>query len=136
MFDLSSARFAFLDLETTGLSPWFGDRICEVGIVLTEGRRIKQQVQMLVNPEHPLSLGAASTSGLMDEQLATAASFAEFADEIVEWLKGTVVVCHNAQFDVQFLDSEFRRLRQSRDPNPKPGGYTIACPSKFRPAFL
>ena len=56
MFDLSSARFAFLDMETTGLSPWFGDRICEVGIVLTEGRRVKQQVHMLVNPEYPLSL--------------------------------------------------------------------------------
>jgi len=92
MFDLSSARFAFLDLETTGLSPWFGDRICEVGIVLTEGRRIKQQVQMLVNPDCPLSLGAASTSGLTDEQLSTAASFAAFADEIVEWLKGTALV--------------------------------------------
>ncbi len=117
-FDLSNARFAFLDLETTGLSPWFGDRICEVGIVLTEGRRIKQQVQMLVNPGHPLSLGAASTSGLTDEQLATAGSFAAFADEIVEWLKGTVVVCHNAQFDVQFLDSEFRRLgREIQIPN-------------------
>lgn len=38
MFDLSSARFAFLDLETTGLSPWFGDRVCEVGIVVTEGK--------------------------------------------------------------------------------------------------
>jgi len=48
MFDLSSARFAFLDLETTGLSPWFGDRICEVGIVLAEGKRIKQQYQTLV----------------------------------------------------------------------------------------
>ena len=72
-FDISSARFAFLDLETTGLSPWFGDRICEMGIVLTEGRRIKQQVQMLVNPERPLSLGAASTSGLTDEQLAQVA---------------------------------------------------------------
>jgi DNA polymerase III epsilon subunit-like protein len=41
MFDISNARFAFLDLETTGLSPWFGDRICEVGIVITEGKRIK-----------------------------------------------------------------------------------------------
>src|SRR4030095_9760946 len=91
MFDLSNARFAFLDLETTGLSPWFGDRICEVGIVLTEGRRIKQQVQMLVNPQHPLSLGAASTSGLTDEQLSTASLFAEVADDVVEWLKGTVV---------------------------------------------
>ena len=118
MFDLSSARFAFLDLESTGLSPWFGDRICEIGIVLTEGKRIKQQVQMLVNPERLLSLSAASTSGLTDEQLARSPLFAEVADDIVEWLKGTVVVCHNAQFDVQFLDSEFRRLgREIQIPN-------------------
>ena len=118
MFDLSSARFAFLDMETTGLSPWFGDRICEVGMILTEGKRIKQQVHMLINPEYPLSLGAASTSGITDEQLAAAPLFAEVADDIVEWLKGTVVVCHNAQFDVQFLDSEFRRLgREIQIPN-------------------
>jgi DNA polymerase III epsilon subunit len=118
MFDLSSARFAFLDLETTGLSPWFGDRICEVGIVLTEGKRIKQQVQTLVNPERPLSIGAASTNGLTDEELATAPKFANVANVLVEWLRGTVVVCHNAQFDVQFLDSEFRRLgREIQIPN-------------------
>ena len=117
-FDLSSARFAFIDLESTGLSPWFGDRICEIGIVLTEGKRIKQQVQMLINPERLLSLGAASTSGLSDEQLARAPHFSEVADDIVEWLKGTVVVCHNAQFDMQFLDSEFRRLgREIQVPN-------------------
>jgi DNA polymerase III subunit epsilon len=112
MFDLSSARFAFLDLETTGLSPWFGDRICEVGIVLTEGRRIKQQFQMLVNPERPLSPGAASTNGLTDEQLSHERLFTDIADEVVEWLRGAVVVCHNAQFDIQFLDSEFRRLKR------------------------
>jgi DNA polymerase III subunit epsilon len=112
MFDLSSARFAFLDLETTGLAPWFGDRICEVGIVLTEGRRIKQQYQTLVNPERPLSIGAASTNGLTDEQLAREPLFTEIADEVSEWLRGTVVVCHNAQFDIQFLDSEFHRLKR------------------------
>ena len=118
MIDLASARFAFLDLETTGLSPWFGDRICEVGIVLTEGKRIKQQVQTLVNPERLLSLGAASTSGLKDEELSTAPLFADVANDLVEWLRGTVVVCHNAQFDIQFLDSEFRRLgREVQIPN-------------------
>ena len=112
MIDLASARFAFLDLETTGLSPWFGDRICEIGIVLTQGRRIKQQFQVLVNPERPLSLGAASTNGLTDEQLADESLFADVADEVIEWLRGTIVVCHNAQFDIQFLDSEFRRLKR------------------------
>ena len=112
MFDLSSARFAFLDLETTGLSPWFGDRVCEVGIVLTEGRRIKQRYQTLVNPERSLSPGAASTNGLTDAQLAREPLFSEIADEVTEGLRGTVVVCHNAQFDIQFLDSEFHRLKR------------------------
>ena len=135
MFDLSSARFAFFDMETTGLSPWFGDRICEVGIVLTEGRRVKQQVHMLVNPEYPLSLGAASTSGLTDEMLVNAPLFGEVAKDIVEWLKGTVVVCHNAQFDVQFLDSEFRRLgREIQIPNLV--DTLLLSPPAFRPAVL
>src|SRR5688500_20377566 len=105
MIDLASARFAFLDLETTGLSPWFGDRICEVGIVLTEGKRIKQQVQTLVNPERPLSIGAASTNGLTDAELATAPKFANVANVLVEWLRGTVVVCHNDQLGIQLIES-------------------------------
>src|SRR5512147_2490455 len=110
MFDISNARFAFLDLETTGLSPWFGDRICEVGIVISEGKRIKEQYQQLVNPERELSPGAASTNGLSDDDLKSAPLFEEVADEVLDWLKGAVVVCHNAQFDIQFLDSEFKRL--------------------------
>ena len=118
MFDLTSARFAFLDLETTGLSPWFGDRICEVGIVISEGKRIKGQYQQLVNPERPLSPGAASTNGLTDEELKSAPLFADVTDTVLEWLRGAVVVCHNAQFDLQFLDSEFRRMgREIQIPN-------------------
>lgn len=118
MFDLSSARFAFLDLETTGLSPWFGDRVCEVGIVVTEGKRIKQQFQTLVNPERPLSVGAASTNGLTDEELAEAPRFAEVAESVVGLVNEAVVVCHNAKFDLQFLDSEFKRLgRDIQIPN-------------------
>jgi len=118
MFDLSNARFAFLDLETTGLSSWFGDRICEVGIVITEGKRIKEQYQTLVNPERPLSVGAASTNGLTDEELAEAPRFAEVADSIVGLLNEAVVICHNAKFDVQFLDSEFHRIeREFQIPN-------------------
>src|SRR5690349_3763004 len=110
MFDLSSARFAFLDLETTGLSPWFGDRICELGIVLTEGRRIKATYQQLVNPQCALSPAAASTNGLVDDDLRYAPTFSEIASEVVSQLQDTVVVCHNAQFELQFLDSEYRRL--------------------------
>jgi DNA polymerase III epsilon subunit family exonuclease len=110
MFDISSARFAFLDLETTGLSPWFGDRVCEVGIVISEGKRIKEQYQTLVNPERPLSVGAASTNGLTDDELKSAPLFAEIDPKVWGWLSDTVVVCHNAKFDLQFLDKEFKQL--------------------------
>jgi DNA polymerase-3 subunit epsilon len=110
MFDLSNCRFAFLDLETTGLSPWFGDRICEVGIVLTEGKRIKATYEHLVNPECFLSPAAASSNGLTDNALRDAPLFSEIVSELASHLQDTVVVCHNAQFELQFLDSEFRRL--------------------------
>lgn len=108
--DLSNCRFAFLDLETTGLSPWFGDRVCEVGIVLTEGKRIKSTYQQLVNPERPLSPAAASTNGLSDVDLRDAPLFADILPDVEARLREAVVVCHNARFDLQFLDSEFRRL--------------------------
>jgi DNA polymerase-3 subunit epsilon len=118
MHDLSSASFAFLDLETTGLSPWFGDRICEVGIVTTEGRRIRDTYQTLVNPERELSFAAASTNGLQDAELQQAPLFGEIADEIADRLHNRVIVCHNARFDLQFLDNEFRRLgREVQVPN-------------------
>ena len=110
MSDLTNHRFAFLDFETTGLSPWFGDRICEVGIVLTEGKRIRETFETLVNPGRELSPAAASTNGLTDELLASAPPFEDVADEVSARLKDAVVVCHNARFDLQFLDSEFNRM--------------------------
>jgi DNA polymerase-3 subunit epsilon len=118
MFDLTNCRFAFLDLETTGLSPWFGDRICEIGIVLTEGKRIRETFETLVNPGRELSPAAASTNGLTDAELASAPPFEALADMVAAHLRDAVVVCHNAQFDLQFLDSEFRRAgREVQIPN-------------------
>ncbi len=118
MFDLTTCRFAFLDLETTGLSPWFGDRVCEVGLVLTEGKRIHDTFQALVNPERPLSPSAASTNKLSDAELSQAPPFAGIAETLEGLLQEAVVVAHNAQFDLQFLDSEFRRLgREIQIPN-------------------
>ncbi len=109
-FDLSNCRFAFLDVETTGLSPWFGDRICEIAIVQTEGKRIRSTYQMLINPGRPLSPGAASVNGLDDDMLKQALQFSDLAGKIESLLTDSVIVCHNAQFDLQFLDNEFRRL--------------------------
>ncbi len=110
MFNIANARFAFLDIETTGLSPWFGDRICQIAIVLTEGKRIKSTLDLLVNPERELSPSALHVNGLDESKLSAAPKFAEVADQLEALLKDAVVVCHNAKFDIQFLDNEFRKL--------------------------
>lgn len=112
MIDSTNSRFAFLDIETTGLSPWFGDRICEVGIVLCQGRRIKETYQTLVNPQRPLSPASASTGSIPVHEMERAPLFSQLAHEIKARLSDAVVVCHNAGFELQFLDSEFRRLGQ------------------------
>lgn len=118
MFDLSNARFAFLDIETTGLSPWFGDRICQIAIVLSEGRRVKETFESLVNPEQPLSPVAAYVNGLNEDDLARAPRFEAVAGKIESLLKDSVVVCPNAKFDIQFFDSEYRKLgRAAEFPN-------------------
>ncbi len=113
MFDLSNARFAFLDIETTGLSPWFGDRICQIAVVLTEGKRIKSTVDLLVNPEHEISPAAFHINGLDEARLAKAPRFEEVTGQLEAVLKDAVIVCHNAQFDLQFLDNEYRKLNRT-----------------------
>jgi len=118
MLDLANARFAFLDIETTGLSPWFGDRICQVAIVISEGRRIKETFDSLVNPEQPLSPAASYINNLKEEDLSAAPRFEAVVDRIDDLLRDSVVVCHNSRFDLQFFDSEYRRLnRPAEFPN-------------------
>ncbi len=116
MRKLASRTLAFLDVETTGLSPWFGDRICEIAILRCEGEAILDTFDTLVNPERPLSPGAARVNGLTEIDLADAPLFAEIATQVSLWLEDAVIVCHNAPFDLAFVSSELNRLGQSLPP--------------------
>jgi DNA polymerase III subunit epsilon len=107
---------AAFDVETTGLSARFGDRICEVGIVLCRDGEILDSYQTLVNPARLLSPGAARVNGLTDAQLRDAPLFSEIASQVLDRLAGAVLVCHNAPFDLSFLDAELARLGQLFQP--------------------
>lgn len=110
MLEFSNTRFAFLDIETTGLSPWFGDRICQVAVIVTEGKRIKRTLDLLLDPERELSPSAVHVNGLDGDTLKGKPRFAEAAGQIDEALQDAILVCHNARFDLQFLDNEYRKL--------------------------
>ena len=116
MSNLASSTLAFLDVETTGLSSWFGDRICEIAILRCQGEEILETFDTLVNPERPLSPGAARVNGLTEADLADAPLFAEIAGQVKPLLEDAVIVCHNAPFDLGFVNSEFIRLSQKFPP--------------------
>jgi DNA polymerase-3 subunit epsilon len=105
------ADFAVVDVETTGLSPAFGDRVCEIAIVHLQGNTELETFSTLINPGRPISPGAAAVNGITDAMVATAPSFRDVASEIVRHLDGSVFVAHNAPFDLAFLAAEFQRLR-------------------------
>jgi DNA polymerase III epsilon subunit family exonuclease len=107
---LEEQTIAVVDVETTGLSAAYGDRVCEIGIVLAQGDTILETYQTLVNPQRPISPGASSVNGLTDVDVSGAPAFSEIAAQVLERIDGRLLVCHNAPFDLGFLEAEFSRL--------------------------
>jgi DNA polymerase-3 subunit epsilon len=110
---MQGVDFVVVDVETTGLSPAFGDRVCEIAVVHLRDDTELTSFDSLVNPGRPISPGAAAVNGITPAMVATAPSFQEIAPEIVRRIAGRVFVAHNAPFDLGFLAAEFQRLRTS-----------------------
>ncbi len=108
---LDQVVFAVIDVETTGLNPDLGHRLCELAIV--RGRLVEepQTLAQYVNPERPVDPGAYAVHRIPDEVLWRAPRFPEIAAVVREWLEDAVLVGHNVHFDVGFLAAEWRRLR-------------------------
>jgi DNA polymerase-3 subunit epsilon len=106
---LHEAPLAFLDVETTGLRPGSGDRVVEIAVVRTRGPMELERFTSLVNPECRLGPGAAQVNGITPRMLAGAPVFGDLLDELLPLLEGVVLVCHNAPFDLGFLEAELRR---------------------------
>lgn len=102
--------FVVVDVETTGLSPAYGDRVCEIGIVRARDDDVLDTYQTLVNPQRPISPGASRVNGLRDADVRHAPAFDEIAGEVLSRIDGAALVCHNAPFDLGFLDAEISRL--------------------------
>jgi DNA polymerase-3 subunit epsilon len=94
--------FTVVDLETTGWSPQEAD-VTEVGAVRFRAGRILGEVTMLVNPGTPVPSEITELTGLTDEMLARAPAMAAVLPAVLAFSEGTVLVAHNAPFDVSFL---------------------------------
>ena len=103
---LHEVVFVILDLETSGAAPSTGAAITEIGAVKVRGGEIIGEFQTFVNPQHGLSDFITSLTGITDEMLADAPKIKSVLPGFFEFLgshKETVLVAHNAPFDLSFL---------------------------------
>ena len=110
---IEQARFVCLDTETTGLSPACGGRICEVALLVSQAQKRVASYSTLVNPQVFIMPDVVKIHGITNEMVATKPIFKEIAPKIREMLEGSVLICHNADFDTKFLRYEFELLGQT-----------------------
>lgn len=108
----SEVCFSFLDVETTGLDPASGDRVCEIAIVKSLNGEIVDRFVTLINPGIAIPPRAAAIHGITDNMVKRAPFFRQVSDDVLGILKDSVVVAHNAAFDLAFLKSELKNLRE------------------------
>jgi DNA polymerase III subunit epsilon len=102
-------EMVFVDLETTG-AVGTSDRITEIGLVEINVDGEAREWSTLVNPEVPIPGFIQGLTGITDEMVAQAPTFAQVAEEVLNRLQGKLFIAHNARFDYGFLKNEFRRL--------------------------
>ncbi|MCA1788803.1 MAG: 3'-5' exonuclease, partial [Thioalkalivibrio sp.] len=101
-------KLAFVDLETTGANP-VRDRITEIGFIIVEGDSVTRW-SSLINPGCRIPPSIQGLTGITQEMVTDAPSFAELADEIQSRLAWFTFIAHNARFDYGFLKNEFKRI--------------------------
>ena len=121
---------AFVDLETTGMTP-ARHRVLEIAIVTVDGDRVTEW-STLVNPGHPVPAFTRAFTGISDAMIAAAPRFGEIAPDVERRLRGRLFIAHNARFDHGFLRAEFRRLAIDFRP---PVLCTVKLSRRLYPAF-
>jgi DNA polymerase III subunit epsilon len=103
-------REIVLDTETTGLDPFDGHRVIEIGCVELVNCIPSGRVwHCHLNPEREVPYQAFEVHGLSTEFLRDKPRFAELADDMLAFIEGAVLVMHNAAFDFGFLNAELER---------------------------
>ena len=103
-------KLIVLDTETTGLEVEQGHRIVEVGAVaLADRKRTDLHFHSYLNPQRSIDEEAEKVHGLSMERLSSEPEFSEIAESFLEFVEGSILVIHNAVFDLGFLNAELKR---------------------------
>ncbi len=108
---LSETAFVVFDLETTGAKtpPC---RITEIGAFKIRKGKIAEEFQTLINPETPIPAFITSLTGISNAMVRNAPRFNDVKAEFLEFIGDSVLVAHNAHFDMRFLNYEIGKIHE------------------------
>jgi DNA polymerase III epsilon subunit len=114
---LAIDEFVVFDLETTGLSPWAGDEIIEIGAMKIFGDQIDEVnvFHSMVNPRRLISEEATKINGITNEMVANAPYFDEVFPKFLDFVGTAFLVAQNAKFDMSFLMKHMMQSQIRRD---------------------
>ena len=101
-------RYVVFDLETTGFSAK-SDKIIEIGAVKVENGKIIDRFSTFVNPEIPIPFRIEKLTSINDEMVIDAPKIEEILPEFMEFCKDSVMVAHNSDFDMSFIEANCKR---------------------------
>lgn len=110
-------REIVFDTETTGLDPYQGHRLIEIGCIELVNRIPTGQVfHRYLNPERDIPSEAFAIHGLSGEFLSDKPLFGEIAGDLIVFFGDAPLIAHNAAFDLGFLNAELERVKRPAIP--------------------
>ena len=97
--------YAIVDVETTGNHKG-ADRIIEIAIIISDGEKIVDEFQSLVNPEKSINPFVEKLTGIHQRMVANSPKFSEIAAKVFDMLHGKMFVAHNVAFDYALIEGE------------------------------
>lgn len=115
--ELEKGRYCIFDLETTGLSSKY-DHIIEFGAQNMDERNVVDSMQTFIKPPVPISAFTTNLTGISENDVVDAKPIEEVIDDILDFIGDRILVAHNADFDVTFLNDLLVRLGREPLSNP------------------
>jgi len=105
---LEDATYVVFDVETTGLSAVY-NTIIELAAVKMKDGEIIDRFESFANPHHRLSATTINLTGITDEMVQEAPEIDVVLRKFVEWTGDSILVAHNASFDVGFINVGYQK---------------------------
>lgn len=112
-------NFVFLDTETTGTDPK-NNGVIEIGCVKVDNLEniINEEIfHRYIKPDFKIHFGAFNVHGISEKFLANKPRFIDIADSFLEFIADSVLIAHNAPFDIKFINEELNRINKPQISN-------------------